>query len=86
MAYLSAYMDEMMLEKLKSVKPTYWETLKTEAIDFSSDFYWLDDQPFDSEKRILKAHDASGKLIIVNLENKDELKRIVATLQAEHLK
>ena len=82
LTYLSTYLDEMMLEKLKLLKPTQWETLKTEAIDFSSDFFWLDDQPFDSEKRVLDAHSALDKLIIVHLENKDEIKRIVAILQA----
>lgn len=37
------------------VKPTLWRTLKTEAINFRDDFYWLDDQLLWSEREILEA-------------------------------
>ena len=53
--YLSRYYALNSIEKFRKVKATDWQTLKTEGIDFSSDFYWIDDAPFESEKRILKA-------------------------------
>ena len=41
------------------VRPTDWKTLKTEAIDFSMPFLWLDDALLYSERRVLREH---GKL------------------------
>ena len=38
--YLAQYMKPETIERLKdAVRPTNWEALKTEAIDFESDFY-----------------------------------------------
>jgi hypothetical protein len=79
--YLTKYFDNATLEKLQKIKPTNWTTLKTEAIDFSSDFIWLDDNPFVSEINVLTAHFANDKLIIVNLDNTNELKRIMEILK-----
>lgn len=81
LTYLTKYFDNATIEKLQKIKPTSWTTLKTEAIDFSSDFIWLDDNPFASEIKILKSHSANDKLIIVNLDNTNELNRIMKILQ-----
>ncbi len=83
--YLSKYFDNAILEKIQKIKPTNWTTLKTEAIDFSSDFIWLDDNPFVSEINTLAAHFANDKLIIVNLENVGELRRIIEILKIRNL-
>ena len=40
-------------------------------------FVWLDDRPFLAEIEILKIHNCKNKLIIVNLNNPNELKRII---------
>ena len=37
---------------------TDWQTLKTEAIDFTTPFLWLDDALLYTEKKILQAHGA----------------------------
>ena len=74
--YLSNYYDKGTIEHLKVIKKTDWSTLKTEAIDFRSDFIWLDDYPFESEKRVLKEHHKNDALIIVDLSRKNELERI----------
>jgi len=42
------------MEMAKIVKPVTWKTLKTEAIDLKSDFYWLDDQLLQMEREILE--------------------------------
>ena len=53
--YLSLFLKPATLEKLRqAVRPTTWDTLKTEAIDLTSDFYWLDDRLFQSELAYLK--------------------------------
>ena len=75
--YLSRYFSSTLIEKMKNIKPSFWETLKTEAIDLSEEFIWLDDYPFIAEKEILKVHNCENKLIIVNLNNPNELKRII---------
>lgn len=82
---MSQYFSFEYLEKMRDIKPTQWDALKTEAIDFSSDFYWLDDYVFNAEKEVLKNHLCSDRLIIVDLDKKDELKRVkdlLITLQA----
>jgi hypothetical protein len=80
LSYLTEYFDTATIEKLRTLKPTNWATLKTEAIDFSSDFIWLDDNPFIAEINILTTNFANDKLIIVNLDNKNELKSIMKIL------
>ena len=70
---LSKYYPSNIIEKLKKVKPTKWDTLKTEGIDFNSKFYWLDDYIFEIEKDVLKQHGCLDNLILVNLANKEEL-------------
>lgn len=73
---LSKYYPPNIIDKLKKVKPTKWDTLKTEGIDFNSKFYWLDDHAFEAEKKVLKQHGCLNNLILVNLANKDELSNI----------
>jgi len=79
--YLTPYFDRTTLNKLELVKPTIWKTLKTEAIEFASDFFWIEDYPFTSEKNILIAHNCLHKLITVNLNRCSELKRIIDVLK-----
>ena len=81
LTYLAGYFDNETLNKLQKVKPTNWTTLKTEAIDFSSDFIWLDDNPFDSEINALTARFANDKLVTVDLNKTDELKSILEVLK-----
>lgn len=54
--YLSPYIDDNIQKLLLEIKPTKWDTLKTEAIDLESDFYWIDDAPLYSEKEELKRY------------------------------
>ena len=72
--YLSEYLPECIVRKLSSVKPTEWKALKTEGIDFTQPFVWLDDYPFRTEMDVLEANGASDSLFRVCLENDDELR------------
>jgi hypothetical protein len=74
--YLAQYLDSKTIDKLENVKSTYWTTLKTEAIDFTDDFFWLDDNPLQVEISIVDSAKRSDRLIIVNLDNHNELKRV----------
>ena len=82
--YLSSYFDDDTIKKLEIIKPTNWTTLKTEAIDFSTDFFWVDDFPFLAEKNILISNQCLDKLIIVNINQSDELKRVINLLNNLH--
>ncbi|UOQ64477.1 hypothetical protein [Hymenobacter volaticus] len=80
--YLSRFLHSDTINKLKhGVLPTNWDTLKTEAIDTRSDFYWLDDQPFQAERAYLQANGVADRLITVNLDHPNELLTIQASLQ-----
>jgi hypothetical protein len=70
--------DLETLANLKKIKPTNWYTWKTEAIDFSQPFVWLDDQVFDFEKKELEKHNALDKWIEIDLsKNVNQLKDLI---------
>ena len=77
---LASYFPQSVIEKLKQVKPTRWNTLKTEAIVFNSDFYWLDDYVLEAEKKELERHKCLQNLILVDLKNDNELTNIIKKL------
>lgn len=79
--YLSEYFHKDIVEKLTKIKPTYWETLKTEAIDFDSNFIWLDDYPFQAEKEVLRNFATSESLYTVNLSRENELLNVLEYLK-----
>ncbi|KKR60722.1 MAG: ATP-dependent RNA helicase, ATP-dependent RNA helicase DeaD, partial [Microgenomates group bacterium GW2011_GWC1_40_35] len=63
---------------LKNIKPTNFRIDKTEAIDFTRKFFWLDDDIFASEANTLKQHDNYDSWIVVNLiENPDQLLHLI---------
>lgn len=65
--HLSRWFDEPTLELAKKIKPTNWNTSKTEAIDFNSPFLWFDDYIFDFEKKDLIKHNALKNWVKVDL-------------------
>jgi hypothetical protein len=81
--YLARFYGPESIAKLRRVKATDWQTLKTEGIDFSSGFYWLDDAPFESESAHLERNGALEQLIIVDLGRENELQAIKAQLSGK---
>ena len=79
--YLSEYFPDRIVKKLTKIKPTYWETLKTEAIDFDSNFIWLDDYPFQAEKEVLRNFATLESLYTVNLSRENELLNVIEYLK-----
>lgn len=69
--FLERFFDPKTIEIMKMIKPTNWETLKTEAIDFAQPFLWFDDYLFQQEIEILKQKDCFNSWIQVDL-GKDE--------------
>jgi hypothetical protein len=79
---LRHYATWHFIELAKKVKPTLWYGFKTEAIDFSKDFYWLDDAPIIYEQDVLKKHNMLSRWIRVDIKhNQDDLKRVMSELQ-----
>ncbi len=74
--YLSQFYSGTTLAKLQQVIQTDWKDLKTEAIDFNSGFIWLDDYPFESEKRVLNKYNRIDALIVVDLKRERELREL----------
>jgi hypothetical protein len=70
--YLKDKLEPDVLELLKGVKGTTWDTLKTEGIDLNSEFIWFDDNVFDKEYRVLEDIGKEHCLIKVK-ENLDEM-------------
>lgn len=66
--YLKMYLSQDIIELVGRVKPTNWDVLKTEGIDFRHDFRWFDDQILESEKRVLESHNSANKHILINLD------------------
>jgi hypothetical protein len=67
---LAPYLKPETVELLDKVKPSEWKELKTDAIDFSQNFLWFDDDLWPDELAVLEANNATGNFIMVDL-NKD---------------
>ena len=74
---LSSYYHSAMIAKFRRIKPTTWDALKTEAIDFNTDFYWLDDYVLEAEKKVLRQHECLEKLIVVDIDRFGEIERLI---------
>lgn len=75
---LSPFLRPETIKLLPKVKPTNWDSAKTDGIDFSRPFLWFDDDLFPEEKEALKAHDALSSHITVDLyRNPTQLKDLI---------
>lgn len=78
--YLSRYFSEETMEFIKKIKPTEWNILKTEAIDFSTPFLWFDDNINDGEKQELIKHNVLDNWIEVDLrKNENHLAKFISS-------
>lgn len=77
--YLSKFVSVETLTLLKKIKPTNFRLDKTEAIDFSKSFFWLDDEIFVSEKNALLLNRSYDSWIQVNLiQSPDQLYKLIS--------
>lgn len=74
--YLSQFYPPEIIRKIEKIKPEFWSELKTEVLDFDNEFIWLEDNPFDAEKKILKDAKKMESLIVIDLERKGELRHV----------
>ena len=67
--YLYSKFPPEVKEYIDKIIPTDWNTWKTDAIDFTQDFRWLDDNIFQQERDELLKHNCLLKFIEINLIN-----------------
>lgn len=65
--YLVGKVSPEALPYIEKVKPTSFGARKTDAIDFTSDFYWLDDTVFESEQAVLREKGYLDRFILIDL-------------------
>ena len=81
--YLGDRLPEDAMQYVKSIKATNWDTWKTEGIDYSKDFRWLDDDVYSVELAALKKHNCEDKLINIDLvKNPTQLLDVIKELNA----
>ena len=55
-----------MMEILKTIQPTSWDVLKTEALPFGEEFIWITDEVSGDERLKLRQEEVELRLYIVN--------------------
>jgi len=75
------YEDQSVMALAAEVPSLKWNVLKTEAIDFSAPFLWIDDQLMAGELKALKKHKCLDRWLQVNTR-KDPcaLQRVIGLL------
>jgi len=73
LSYLKPVLDKDNFALITKVKPTVWQTLKTEAINFSEPFQWFDDYILEIEKEVLKKNNSLNNWVRVDLNKNDDL-------------
>ena len=62
---------------LDKIKPSVWNEMKTDGINFSEKFIWLDDDLWQDELKVLERHNATDNFILIDLQkNPNQLKDI----------
>jgi len=61
--------DNSVHSIINGIKGTIWDAMKTDALDFSSDFIWFDDTLHESERKVLERCNESQMFIEMNLRN-----------------
>jgi hypothetical protein len=80
---LAPFLKPETLKLIDKIKPTKWNDLKTEAINFEEDFLWFDDDLWPDELKALEEHEAATQFILVKLhEDPDMLKKLAEAVEA----
>jgi len=84
---LEEFFDSKTMKYVEKIKPTNWQTWKTEAIDFSKDFLWFDDYLFEEEVKVLKEKNKLDSWIKIDLsKNPDQLEDLIIELTKRNQK
>lgn len=64
--HLKMFFNSETIKLMEKIKPTNWDTLKTEAVDFTQPFIWFEDDLFNAEKNILRQNNKFDSWIEIN--------------------
>ena len=85
-SYLQNKLPQKTVELIKVIKPTNWNTLKTEALVFSQDFLWLDDYIMNAEIDVLEKNNCAKNFVRVDLvKSPNQLIDIINKLKSTNL-
>lgn len=79
-SHIGHLFSDEVVELMKNIKPTSWETAKTRGIDWDQPFIWFDDDLFFEERQELIKHGLLDNWIGVDLsKNPDQLKDFIVS-------
>lgn len=64
---MKAVVSPELHNDIDRIKKTVWKDLKTEALDFESDFIWFDNDIFDGEREALRKCGPNQSVVEVDL-------------------
>lgn len=71
------------VELMRQIRGAKWSLLKTEAIDFTKPFLWIDDDCYIEEREVLNRHTAFANWIEIDLsKNENQLKDLLDSFPA----
>jgi hypothetical protein len=77
-----ASLPPRLAELIALVEPAEWNACKTEVIDFSVDFYWIDDNATPEALQVLAEHGCQDRWIEARVDHKpDDLVRVSQILE-----
>ena len=80
--WLQGQVSDTLAERLyREVRSTDWNTMKTEAIDFSAPFLWLDDALLYSERKALQDHGKMDSWLVMNKRDPDMAKKALEIIR-----
>lgn len=72
---LAPHLKPETVPLLDKIKPTVWNEMKTDGLNFSEKFIWLDDDLWEDELTVLEQHNATDNFILIDLKkNPNQLK------------
>ena len=78
---LAPHLKPETVPLLEKIKPSVWNEMKTDGINFSEKFIWLDDDLWEDELKVLERHNATDNFILIDLQkDPDQLKTIADLL------
>lgn len=74
---MKRHLPESLHPDIDRIKPTVWDTMKTQGIDWTEDFIWFDNDIMDAEWLRFESAKPEQQVIEVNLRtNPEQLKEI----------
>ena len=77
---LSPHLKPETIPLLDKIKPSVWNEMKTDGINFSEKFIWLDDDLWEDELKVLERHNATDNFILIDLQKDPDQLRAIADL------